>query len=107
MPNKYKYTLSADLLVNVYALKGVTVNEPWLKVNDCVVFIPKGYAWDGCTLAPDFEETYIASCVHDACYQYRVNRRKADKAFFELLDGFKYRHLYYWGVRIFGKLFYR
>jgi len=106
MQNKYKYTLPEDLLINVYTLKGIEVGEKWLTIKDCVVFIPKGYSWNGCTLAPDFKETYIASCVHDACYQFKVKRSKSDKAFYELTNKFKFRKLYYIGVRIFGWIFY-
>jgi len=106
MQNKYKYTLSEDLLINVYALKGIKVDNKWLKVKDCVVFIPKGYSWNGCNFAPDYDETYIASCVHDACYQYKVNRLKSDKAFKELLSEFKFRKLYYIGVRLFGWIYF-
>lgn len=108
MQNKYKYTLSEDLTLNVYALKGIEVNEKWLKVRDCVAFIPKTYSWDGCTFAPDFKSTYHASLVHDVLYQYKINRKLADKVFYNILKeyDFKAAKLYYLGTRIFGNLFY-
>jgi len=93
-----------------------------------------GYAWDGCT--PKFSlwdicvgtpdgvpnagtkrpKAYYASLLHDALYQFSVqklpkplDRRKAiDRIFLELLerDGFAPRQVYYRVVRVLGGLFF-
>lgn len=104
----YKFTLNEGYVYFEPLLKGLKVDKPYLKVIDCMVIIPKGYSWNGCTLAPDFKSTYYASLVHDALYQYKVNRKLADKVFYNILKehGFKAAKLYYLGTRIFGNLFY-
>lgn len=86
-----------------------------------------GYAWDGCT--PKFSlfniaivgipdghvdyrtmqpYTYHASLVHDALYQYLdsvpIPKREIDNLFLKMLGDFKLRHLYHWGVSMFGGL---
>jgi len=53
-------------------------------------------------------QTYFASMVHDALYQYfyelPYTRKQMDDTFHEMLkaSGFKHAGLYYLGVRLFG-----
>ena len=88
-----------------------------------------GYAWDGCTpkvnkfditwgnfdgklirFKPrDYKPmTYYASMIHDVLYQYKseapVTRKEADIIFKDMLEEvkFKWRRLFYLGVRWFG-----
>ncbi len=76
------------------------------------ITIKQGYCWNGCTAAPDTPKTYKASMVHDALYQYGkqigLKRIVADTWFSHLLkrESFKWNALYYWGVRLFGWMFY-
>ena len=104
---KYKFTLKQDLVLHCPELDGVEVFERRLIVRDCIVRIPKNYSWNGCTFAPDLEETLLASCVHDALYQYRVNRLQSDRAFLSLLSEFEFKLLYYAAIRLFGWIWHR
>lgn len=104
----WKFTLNNDYISFEPLLKGIERDEEYLKVSDCMVSIPKGYSWDGCTFAPDFKKTYFASCLHDSLYQYKVGRKLADKVFYSRMkrEGFKLSKLYYLGTRLFGWIFY-
>lgn len=106
--------------------KGVELDEPFLKIKDGWLIIPKGYSWDGCT--PKFRvgkfiigtpdgsigwdgkpRCFAASMVHDALYQYKstspLTRKEADLLFYNLLVSrkFKMAKTYYRAVRIFGR----
>ena len=73
------------------------------------VTIKRGYSWDGCTFAIDTDATDIASCVHDAFYQFNfITRKRADLAFYDLLkqNKFPFAKIYYISVRLFGFIFY-
>lgn len=37
--------------------------------TDGLLYIYRGYAWDGCTSAPDTDSNLLAGLVHDALYQ--------------------------------------
>ncbi|MBU0684172.1 MAG: DUF1353 domain-containing protein [Candidatus Omnitrophota bacterium] len=90
-----------------------------------------GYAWDGCSpkflkiadmyfgtpegvlnLTTGKPKTYYASMIHDILYQFSekikhlVKREEADREFYEILkrDGFKSAKCYYWGVKLFGRI---
>lgn len=113
----YKYTNDKAYRFYEPTLKDVTFTygsdyAPIFCCNNGYCIIYNGYAWDGCTLAPDFEQTKEASMAHDALYQFGkmlgLNRKIADKWFRKLLikNNFKYTNLYYYAVRLFGWLYY-
>ena len=104
----YKFTLDYDLTAYSHTLKDVYFASEWLFLNGGHITVKRGYSWDGCTFAPDTKETYAASCVHDAMYQFKIDREVSDNAFYELLKqhGFRYAKFYYISVRLFGFLFY-
>jgi Protein of unknown function (DUF1353) len=70
---------------------------------DSVPRVPLFYAWLK-------NRTVTAALLHDALYRIQLNRQQADKAFLVAmkLEGvkYRYRHLIYWGVRLFGGHFY-
>ena len=105
----YKFTLTANLYAYSRELKDVYFSNDWIMVCNGFITVKIGYSWDGCTFAPDPIETHIASCVHDAFYQFHfITRKRADKAFYDLLkqNKFPFAKIYYISVRLFGFLFY-
>lgn len=97
----------------------------WLDIEDGVLTVKSGYAWDGCTpccsvlglftintpnghLSGNRPITYYASLVHDALYQYRgkhsLSKEDADLMFLQDLEAreFKPAKVYYWFVKKFG-----
>ena len=105
----YKYTLKEQLYTYSSKLKGVYFSNDWLMICTGFIMISKGYSWNGCTLAQDFKETYSASLIHDALYQFKPCKRKvSDLIFHDILTvkNFKYKKLYFKAVRCFGWFFY-
>jgi len=113
---KYKYKLLADYtqycpdlaLVNYqFATEFEGACRVWLKCVNGYVTIYEGYAWDGCTLAPDCNENMIACLYHDALRQCVTNdpdcpfnREASDNVFHKLMieTKFKFAYLYYKAV---------
>jgi len=109
MKTKYKFTLSEDLIEYCELLQGYHFANKWMLIIDGHVVIKKDYSWNGCTGAIDTKKTYIASCVHDALYQFKpVYRSIADKVFNQILEknGFLFAKIYYFAVRLLGWIFY-
>lgn len=127
---KYIFTLEQDFEFKHQLFMNVNFNSEWLQIFGGVIFIPKGYSWDGCTPkikiagklvigTPDGEihpetgkpRTYYASLVHDALYQYfpqhGISRKDIDSLFLDMLrmSGFKSAGLYHRAVRWFGGIF--
>lgn len=108
----YKYYNQEDYSFQVPELCGVRFDATYFSCIHGYMTIKKGYAWDGCTLAPDSEKTRLASMVHDALYQYgkqlKLKRKVADLWFQYLLnrESFRWANFYYKGVRFFGWIFY-
>ncbi len=105
----YKYTLKSDLIEYCELLQGYHFANKWLLITNGFIVIKEGYAWNGCTGAIDTDKTYMASCIHDALYQYNVVQRFiADKVFKQVLqkNGFLFAKIYYFAVRILGWIFY-
>jgi len=91
----------------------------------------RGYAWDGCSPKVKISDiylgtpegvlnfktrqskTYYASLIHDVFYQFSrdiksfVRRKEVDREFYDILkrDLFIYARLYYFGVRLFGWIY--
>lgn len=112
-------------------LTGHEFDSEWLKIESNGKITVKGshkngYTWDGCT--PKFNvfdlfiigtpdgikdvktgkpKTYYASLIHDALYQYLdsipFSREEVDLLFYEMLEGFALRGIYYWFVKTFGR----
>ena len=103
----HNYKLSNDYNYYNIRLKGIYLASEYVFICDGYITIKKGYAWNGCSYVPDFKGTYYASLVHDALYQYKINRNVADLVFYDLMkrDKFIGSCVYYKGVRIFGKIF--
>lgn len=110
--SNYKYINESNYTFEVKELSGIAVGLDYFKCDNGQCTILKGYAWNGCTLAPDFDSTLIASMIHDSLYQYGktlgLKRIVADKMFRDKLKEFNFKlsDLYYFGVRLFGWLFY-
>lgn len=114
---KYKYTLEADYFY-ASGIKGRSFEgkdakgRVWLRITpDGTLFIPKGYAWDGATFAPDFPQLYYPTLVHDALYQFLphtpMSRKEIDDIFLRQMQeaNFKLAKIYYRAVRWFGGVF--
>jgi hypothetical protein len=90
------------------------------------IIIRKGYAWDGsspkvCIFGkfigtPDFKETMVGTCVHDALYQFlhtpclKLKRLECDNLFEEILldQGFgKMSYVYSYSVKLLAGLTYK
>ena len=109
LSKKYKFTIDKPKDFYIKELKGVFFRNRWCAITDGFLLVNHGYAWDGCTFAPDTHRTYLPSLVHDLLYQFQiVERERADYVFFMMLKRawFKYATLYYVGVLIFGKKHY-
>ena len=104
----YKYKLDKPLRLHSKELQGYFFNNEWISIVNGYITIREGYSWNGCTLAPDFETTLDASCVHDAMYQFELDKELSDKTFYDLLkqNKFIFAKIYYISVRLFGWLFY-
>ena len=101
----HNYKLSNDYNYYNIRLKGIYLTSEYVFISDGYITIKKGYAWNGCSYVPDFKGTYYASLVHDALYQYKINRKIADLVFLDIMhrDNFKLAGIYYVGVMLFGK----
>ncbi len=94
-------------------------NKEWVYIDSTHMIIMKGYAWDGCSPkrwipllgwvgTPDFEQTRLASLVHDALCQFLetehfpFDRKVCDQIFKQILiqSHFNLVKLYYIGVRM-------
>ncbi|WP_257292734.1 DUF1353 domain-containing protein [Endozoicomonas sp. ONNA1] len=118
------YVLEKDFTIYT-DLVGYSFSNPWMRLeSNGLLFIKKGYAWDGCTpkLFNFFDlfylgtpegiidnttnkpKTYYASLVHDALYQWAddnpISKTQADDLFLKMLSdcNFKMAKLYRWVV---------
>lgn len=116
----YKYKLEHDKAFVHELLLGIEFKNEWVTIQDGVMIIKKGYAWDGCTPkykigrfvigVPDGkkDECKWASLVHDIFCQFietiPVSKETTLTIFDEMLEeaGWKYRKLYVWAVDKFG-----
>jgi hypothetical protein len=113
---KYKYKLKHDVTAQT-ALRPVQscVVQGYVFLDtDGMLFIYKGYAWDGATCAIDFKCTELGVLVHDALYQLIREsnlgehwRRAADKEMRKMITCKRIANIYYTAVRLFGKYFVR
>lgn len=67
----YKFQLNSDVVVQTTlrpdqpcVIQGYVFLD-----TDGMLYIYRGYAWNGCTNAPDTDSNLLAGLVHDALYQ--------------------------------------
>lgn len=78
----------------------------YARIIDSKLIIYKGYACDGCTLAPDFHRALEGCCVHDALYQmigqnpdiFTEEQANQEMRYIHKRRNFKLASLYYWVV---------
>ena len=70
----WKYCLDDELEHWVAEESAPRFSNRWLTIEPGAdgtrIRVSAGYAWDGCTGAPDLPGTRQASCLHDAVYQF-------------------------------------
>ena len=70
----WKYLLHKELAHATSLAPAPVFDNRWLTIGQdgdtASLLVSAGYAWDGCTLAPDLPGTHAASCLHDAVYQF-------------------------------------
>jgi hypothetical protein len=111
----YKYELHEDISVPVPELSEYYFYDEYFSIRCGVIFIYKGYAWDGVSGPTiDTKNTFVAGLVHDALYQAirtkhlpKSEKITADKIFRRLLrehgmSWFRSQY-FYLGVKWFGK----
>jgi hypothetical protein len=131
----YVYCLKQDYEYQSSIIGREFENEWFKLSKDGTIIIKgtnyNGYAWDGCS--PKFKikdwyfgtweavlsfdtgqsKTYYASLIHDVFYQFSrqlrpfIKRKEVDREFYNILtrDAMRCAKLYYFGVRLFGWLF--
>ena len=116
--SKYHYKFKAEKDLNLkLPVSMPDFEHEYCSVKDGVVYVKKGYAWDGAS-GPVFntKNTLVASLVHDVLYQAQrlnliehnsTNRKNADENYYELLKYFAVNpvkwKIWYLAVRFFGK----
>ena len=113
---KYKFKVEENFSIEL-SFKIPDFEHPYASSKDSILFVKKGYAWDGAS-GPiiNTRDTLVASLVHDVLYQAmrlnlikssKENRKIADKNFFEILKMHGVnsirRKVWYFAVRLFGK----
>lgn len=84
----YKYQLKSDVVIQTSlrpAKSCVIQGYVYLDV-DGLLYIYRGYAWNGCTNAPDTDSNMLAGLGHDALYQL-MQDGILDKSFKPDADG--------------------
>jgi len=125
---RYAFTLQKDYEYKSNIV-GQSLIRKYLRIHtDGTIKIPAGYSWDGCTPkfcflgtivgTPDgpimedgLPQTYYASLVHDALYQYHrghsIPRKVSDLLFLKMMReaGFRFANLYYRATRLLYPLY--
>lgn len=86
--------------------------KTWLEIDRYSITIPAGYAWNGSSCSPDLRGVMLASCVHDALYQFSgcdgwpeyLSNEWADDLFYRLATT-RLRLFYAAGLALFSSLF--
>lgn len=83
----YKYQLQTDVVIKtiLHPASQCVIQGFVFLDTDGVLRIYRGYAWDGCTNAPDNDSNMLAGLVHDALYQL-MQEDVLDKSFKPLAD---------------------
>ena len=110
----YKYILAEDY--RIFLGIADEVENPFIKINNGILTIKSGYAWDGATGAIDTKNFMRGSLVHDALYQLIGEEKFSDRKFADDTlrkicreDGMSsFRAYYVWkAVRLLGSKFIR
>ena len=123
---KWRYTLPADLILDVLVSAPCAVSCQWGTITPITpamtrFVLKKGYSWDGCSVVPDAPGTENASCLHDFLCQYSERIASlfgwsenktlywANGAFFKVMrmDDCPVARLYYVGVQLFCPLYHK
>lgn len=69
--NGYKFQLKQTIVIQTTLRpdRGVCIPGFIFLDIDGLLYIYAGYAWDGCSFAPDLRCNLVAGVVHDALYQ--------------------------------------
>ena len=121
-----KFYLQKDLFLSINVpVKSDIHGWNFVIFKDRGIYVKKGFSWDGASPktrvfgeiigTPDFPETYHATLVHDILYRaygnpnLQMSRIGIDRLFLKIMrqKRFKYALLWYWIVRLFGKLGYK
>lgn len=115
--------MSYDDLLDLQFIKGSRSEKfDWWRLaesrmlwhNSRSLFLPTGYTTNGPSvprwlwwLIPPHGRSFLASAIHDACYEYQYfSRKESDRLFLELLKQsnlpFWQPYLMYWYVRLLG-----
>lgn len=112
----YKFQINSDVVVQTtlrHAIPCVIQGYVFLDTNG-LLYIYRGYAWNGCTNAPDTDSNFLAGLVHDALYQL-MQEGILDQSFKPDADGMlrdimigqgslkAIANLFYFAVHEFGK----
>lgn len=98
---RWKWRLKTDIVVRfpIPITRGKTIfrcldrnGKLWVVIGPNTIWIAAGYAWNGSSFSPDLRGVLLASCVHDAVYQfcgcenwpYYLDRAWADDLFHNL-----------------------
>ena len=83
----YKYQLKSNVVIQTALRPGAPrfIQGYVFLDTDGTLIIYRGYAWDGCTNAPDTDSNMLAGLVHDALYQL-MQEDILDKSFKPLAD---------------------
>lgn len=128
----YKYVIHEDVIFQTDIRPSEIYENKWIRMDLNGEFTVKGgqcggYSWDGCSPKFNFFDlcllgtpdgrirvqtgkpvTFYASMAHDALLQFQpflnITRKQADKVFLDYLGDFKARAIYYYAVRLFGKI---
>lgn len=129
---RWRFRLTDDLFVPLSGCvpKGRVISfrdkhgDEWMSICDSGIHISQWYCWNGCTPkryipylrvwlgTPDFESAILASCVHDALYQFSctehfpLHRSDCDEIFRRLIEakgGKRIARIYHGAVRRWGR----
>jgi len=89
----YKYTLADSQYIVLRNFPTVDIETPFFRLKKNILFIHKGYSWDGASGPTwDSESTITPSLVHDVLYQAiragklrPSDRFEADLEFYQLM----------------------
>jgi len=76
-----------------------------------IITVLSGYAFDGASLAPDFDSVMVGVIAHDFCYQFLntpnfpINRSQADGLLRDYSTNGFLGNIYWGAVRVFGGIY--
>ena len=120
---KYRWKVVSDYSVLLNAMIGHRGlcsivgrdGQPYVQLFNDELTLFEGYHFDGCTLAPDFNDALVGCCVHDALLQIlelypdAYDEQRAHDALHEVQSsaGFPLAWLYHWAVSSWPRQLYK